>query len=88
MFPIKGLFLFFVITVPAFVLVGLWFVFQLLNRRDTLDGEEAGGVAYANRSGFILGIILVKLFVKRAPLLGGVYKTIYETISKLKCKVD
>ena len=72
LFPAKGvhvwLFLFFVVTIPAFVVVGLWFVFQVLNGLGTLGGEEAGGVAYAAHiGGFVFGLLLVKKFIKRAP---------------------
>lgn len=54
-----------VITVPAFISVGIWFVFQLINGLGALGGEEAGGVAYAAHiGGFVAGLFLVKLFVK------------------------
>ncbi len=73
LFPQRGvhvwLFLFFVVTFPAFLVVGFWFVFQVLNGLGTLGGEEAGGVAYAAHiGGFIFGLILVKRFVKRVTL--------------------
>ncbi len=72
LFPTRGvhvwLFLFIVVTVPAFLVVGLWFVFQVLNGLGTLGGEEAGGVAYAAHiGGFIFGLLLVKRFVDRVP---------------------
>lgn len=58
--------LFFIITVPAFLAVGLWFVFQVLNGLGTLGGEEAGGVAYAAHiGGFIAGLLLVRKFAGR-----------------------
>jgi membrane associated rhomboid family serine protease len=70
LFPTKGvhvwLFLFFVVTIPAFLVVGFWFVFQVLNGLGTLGGEEAGGVAYAAHiGGFVFGLLLVKSFVRR-----------------------
>jgi membrane associated rhomboid family serine protease len=59
------LFLFFTISVPAFISVGLWFVFQVVNGLGALGGDEAGGVAYAAHiGGFIAGLVLVKLFVR------------------------
>lgn len=60
----------FIISVPAFIAVGLWFVFQLVNGAGMLGGEEsAGGVAYAAHiGGFIAGLFLVKLFTKRRRL--------------------
>jgi membrane associated rhomboid family serine protease len=73
LFPTRGvhlsLFIFFIITVPAFLVVGLWFVFQVLNGLGTLGGEEAGGVAYAAHiGGFIFGLFLVKRFTRRRRL--------------------
>jgi membrane associated rhomboid family serine protease len=59
-----------IISVPAVIAVGLWFVFQLINSLGALGGEEAGGVAYAAHiGGFIAGFILVKLFVRKRPVL-------------------
>ncbi len=58
---------FFIISVPAFLAVGIWFVFQLINGMGMLGGEEsAGGVAYAAHiGGFIVGFLLVKAFAYR-----------------------
>ena len=59
-------FLFGIISLPAFLVVGLWFVFQIVNGMGALGGEEAGGVAYAAHiGGFIFGLILVKMFTKK-----------------------
>lgn len=73
LFPHRGVHVWiflFILTVPAFLVVGLWFVFQVLNGLGTLGGEEAGGVAYAAHiGGFIFGLILVKRFIKRIPIL-------------------
>jgi membrane associated rhomboid family serine protease len=58
--------LFTIISVPAFIAVGLWFVFQVVNSLGVLGGEEAGNVAYAAHiGGFIAGLVLVKFFAKR-----------------------
>jgi membrane associated rhomboid family serine protease len=64
-------FLFGIISLPAFLVVGLWFVFQLINGMGMLGGEEAaGGIAYAAHiGGFIVGLLLVKLFVSRPQVL-------------------
>jgi membrane associated rhomboid family serine protease len=50
--------------VPAFVAIGLWFVFQLISGLGFLgSGSQEGGVAYAAHiGGFIAGLVLVKLF--------------------------
>lgn len=60
----------FVTAVPAFVAIGLWFVFQLISGLGMLgSGAKAGGVAYgAHIGGFIAGLILIKLFeIGRRP---------------------
>ena len=60
-------FLFGIITLPALIVVGIWFVFQLINGMGMLGGEEAaGGVAYAAHiGGFIAGLLVVKMFRRR-----------------------
>jgi membrane associated rhomboid family serine protease len=61
------LFFFFTIAVPAFIAVGLWFVFQVVNSLGALGGNEAaGGIAYAAHiGGFIAGMLLVHFFTRR-----------------------
>ena len=56
-----------VFTVPAWLMLGLWFTFQLLGGFTVAGGE--GGVAYwAHAGGFIAGLVLVApLFLR----LGG-----------------
>lgn len=51
-------------TVPAWVAVGLWFVFQLISGLGMLGGgSQQGGVAYAAHiGGFIAGLALIKFF--------------------------
>jgi rhomboid family protein len=52
-------------NVPAYVAVGIWFIFQLINGLGLLGqgSQEGGGVAYAAHiGGFIAGLVLVKLF--------------------------
>ena len=50
--------------VPAFVAIGLWFLFQLVSGLGVLgEGTQAGGVAYAAHiGGFIAGLVLIRLF--------------------------
>lgn len=69
MYPRRGVHVWmflFIFTVPAFLAVGIWFVFQVMNGLGTLGGEEASGVAYAAHiGGFIAGLLLVKMFEKK-----------------------
>ncbi len=68
LFPGKGIHLwifFLIMTVPAFIAVGVWFAFQVVNGLGALGGEEAGGVAYAAHiGGFIFGLLLIGVFAK------------------------
>jgi membrane associated rhomboid family serine protease len=57
-------------TVPAYVAVGLWFVFQLISAFGVIGQgpQSGGGVAFmAHIGGFLAGAMLVRLFA-----LGGV----------------
>src|SRR5207253_2087104 len=49
---------------PAFLAIGLWFVFQLISGLGVLgSGSQQGGVAYAAHiGGFIAGLILINIF--------------------------
>ena len=59
-----------VTEVPAFMALGLWFLFQLVNGLGILGADsQAGGVAYAAHiGGFIAGCALIKLFGSRQAL--------------------
>ena len=54
----------FATAVPAFIAIGLWFVFQLISGLGVLGaGTQQGGVAYAAHiGGFIAGLLLIKVF--------------------------
>ena len=54
----------FLTDVPAYVAIGLWFVFQLISGLGMLGGgSQQGGVAYAAHvGGFIAGLALIKVF--------------------------
>jgi membrane associated rhomboid family serine protease len=53
-----------IMAVPAFVMLGLWIVLQLVSGVGSMARtEETGGVAYmAHIGGFVAGLVLVKLF--------------------------
>jgi membrane associated rhomboid family serine protease len=60
----------FATPMPAFLAIGLWFVFQLISGLGVLgSGSQAGGVAYAAHiGGFIAGLLLIKVFeIGRPP---------------------
>ncbi|HKR15183.1 MAG TPA: rhomboid family intramembrane serine protease [Pyrinomonadaceae bacterium] len=51
-------------AVPAWVAIGMWFVFQLISGLGMLgQGSQQGGVAYAAHiGGFLAGLVLIKFF--------------------------
>ncbi|HEX3165453.1 MAG TPA: rhomboid family intramembrane serine protease [Chitinophagaceae bacterium] len=51
-------------TVPAFLALGIWIVFQVISQMGVLGGDQGGGgVAYAAHiGGFVAGLALIKLF--------------------------
>ena len=60
----------FVVYLPAWVVLGEWFVLQFLAGTATLStaqmGRDVGGVAvWAHVGGFIAGVVMVKLFPER-----------------------
>lgn len=59
----------FVTAVPAFIAIGLWFVFQLISGLGVLgSGSQAGGVAYAAHiGGFVAGLVLITPFLIGRP---------------------
>ena len=59
-------FIFLLIKLPAFVVLGSWILLQLANGTGYLGGSEASGIAYAAHiGGFIAGLILIKKFHPR-----------------------
>ena len=63
------------IEIPAYVMLGIWFVLQFLpavGQVATPDVAGGGGVAYfAHVGGFIFGLLMIKLFVKEKPEVPG-----------------
>jgi len=60
-----------IIQVPALLSIGLWFLLQLVSGAGTL-GAAGGGVAYAAHiGGFVIGAILVRMFVPRSAAAPG-----------------
>ena len=58
---VRALIFNFLTEVPAFVALGLWIGFQIL--QGYFSSSEAGGVAYAAHiGGFVAGLILIKIF--------------------------
>ncbi len=68
--PFPFFFFFPIFEIPVIFYLGVWFLSQLLNGAFALTGDmfQSGGVAWwAHIGGFIVGVILVKLFAARRP---------------------
>jgi membrane associated rhomboid family serine protease len=60
-------------TVPAAIVLGLWFVLQLFNGLLSLGGPEVGGVAFwAHIGGFVAGMVMTKLLANQRRPESGV----------------
>lgn len=59
-------FIFFFVTiafVPAVVLVGVWFLIELLSEVGAIVEKQSGGIAYlAHIGGFVFGLLTAKWF--------------------------
>jgi membrane associated rhomboid family serine protease len=67
------------IVVPAYLMLGYWFVIQLLGGSFS---REAGGVAFwAHAGGFIAGAVLIYLF--RDPELVAKHRALAKTVDRL-----
>jgi membrane associated rhomboid family serine protease len=52
-----------IVTLPALLVLGLWFLLQLLPAFSEPVGSTGGGVAYfAHIGGFLFGVLAIKLF--------------------------
>ena len=59
--PVRAILFNFLTTIPAFVAIGIWIVYQLV--LGFLTPSSEGGVAYAAHiGGFIAGLVLIKIF--------------------------
>ncbi len=67
------IFIFFeVVKVPAYLFIGLWFIYQFIAGFSSLAGESPlGGIAwFAHIGGFIFGILLLPVFILFRKLFG------------------
>ncbi len=61
---------YFLVEVPAFLFLGVWFLFQLWEGGFSLTHPDTGGgvAFFAHVGGFVFGAITVRLLAKRRPL--------------------
>ena len=53
--------------IPAILLIGVWFLFQLLSVVGSVATVQTGGVAYlAHVGGFLFGVVTARLWVRKA----------------------
>ena len=57
-------FIFTSIGLPAWVMLGYWFIIQIVSGAMSVGGEGGGVAFWAHAGGFIAGVVLIKLFVR------------------------
>ena len=58
----------FPIRVPAWIFLGLWFVFQLVEAR---SGDDGGAAFFAHIGGFVLGVVAATVLARRGSATGS-----------------
>jgi rhomboid family protein len=66
-------------VVPAYLMLGYWFVIQLVG--GGLSGEQGGVAFWAHAGGFIAGAILIRMF--RDPELVEKHRALAKTVDRL-----
>src|SRR5579863_943468 len=69
----------FIVYIPAWFVLGEWFVMQFLSGTATLSmahaGRDLGGVAFwAHVGGFVAGVVMIKLFPERSQRTPYAYR--------------
>jgi rhomboid family protein len=54
-----------IIELPALLVLGLWFLFQLYDASQPIGGESGGIAYFAHIGGFLFGLAMIKLFASR-----------------------
>jgi rhomboid family protein len=67
------------IVVPAYLMLGYWFVIQLVG--GGLSGEQGGVAFWAHAGGFIAGAILIHMF--QDPELVEKHRALAKTVDRL-----
>jgi rhomboid family protein len=57
-------FIFTSVGMPAWVMLGYWFVIQIISGVVSIGGEGGGVAFWAHAGGFIAGLVLIKLFIR------------------------
>lgn len=57
-------FIFTSVGMPAWVMLGYWFLIQIISGVVSIGGEGGGVAFWAHAGGFIAGLVLIKLFVR------------------------
>jgi membrane associated rhomboid family serine protease len=52
------------VALPAWVMLGYWFLIQFVSGLLTMAGDMGGVAFWAHVGGFVAGVVLIKLFVR------------------------
>lgn len=67
---VKMILLYVIVSVPAWVTLGLWIALQVVNGLGILGGGNDGVAYAAHIGGFVAGMLLIKTFDKAKPAAG------------------
>ena len=59
---VHAIFVWYIVTIPALVALGLWIVFQIINGIGVFSGASDGVAYAAHIGGFVAGMLLIKFF--------------------------
>jgi membrane associated rhomboid family serine protease len=68
------------VVVPAYLMLGYWFLLQILGGLPTVGNEEGGVAFWAHAGGFIAGALLVQLF--KDPQLVAEHRALARTVDR------
>ena len=66
------------VVVPAYLMLGYWFLLQILGGLPTIGNEEGGVAFWAHAGGFIAGVVLIQIF--KNPRLVAEHRALARTV--------
>lgn len=62
---VRAIFIYFLVTIPALLALGLWIAFQIVSGMGVFSGKSDGVAYAAHIGGFIAGMLLIKFFAPK-----------------------
>jgi membrane associated rhomboid family serine protease len=62
---VRAIFIYFLVTIPALLALGVWIAFQIINGMGIFSGKSDGVAYAAHIGGFIAGMLLIQFFAPK-----------------------